>query len=92
MAAADWPRHVAELEDVGFTVVPGVFTQEFCARARAHMDDILAPRDTSKGGAASREPAEPPELVSQLGAVHGEIRARTREAQRSNCGPHHLFC
>ena len=66
MAAADWPRHVAELEDVGFTVVPGVFTQEFCARARAHMDDILAPRDTSKGGAASARHPIPGAIMAEI--------------------------
>ena len=66
MAPTDWPRHVAELEDVGFTVVTDVFTPEFCARARAHLDGILAPRDPSKGGAASARHPIP-------GAIMGEI-------------------
>jgi hypothetical protein len=65
-APTDWPRHIAELEAVGFTVVPGVFTPDFCARMRAHMDTILAPRDPSQGALVSRRHPLPGSIMGEL--------------------------
>ena len=54
MADCRWARHIGELEDQGWSVVPDIWTLETCARARAHLDDILAPRDPGKGAVVAR--------------------------------------
>ena len=48
----DVQRHVAEVEERGYTVVPGAIPASLCARARAHMDALLAPPAPEGGGSA----------------------------------------
>ena len=43
----DVGRHVAEVEELGYTVVPGAIPLDLCARARAHMDSLLPPPPTA---------------------------------------------
>ena len=50
--AGDALQHVAEIEECGYTIVPGAIPPELCARAKAHMDAVLEPPAAAGGGSA----------------------------------------
>ena len=66
-ASRDWDVHAAELEDRGYTIVPDVLPLELCARARDHMDGLLAL--PAPGGAASRSHPIPGGIMGELATV-----------------------
>jgi|EP01046_Picozoa_sp_COSAG06_P027384 hypothetical protein len=62
----DWPRHIEELETVGYTVVPDVFPPTLCARAREHMDALLPTRDPEASAAHYRSHPIPGAIMAEL--------------------------
>ena len=65
-APVDFSQHIDDLETQGFTVIPGVFSPEFCARARAHMDEILVPPDQPRSAAAARSHPIPGSIMAEM--------------------------
>ena len=62
----DLARHVAEVEKSGYTVVPGVFPVELCARAISHMDAVLEPCKEQHHGPVSRSHPIPGSVMAEL--------------------------
>jgi len=65
----DLARHVVEIEEAGYTIVPGVFPPELCARAAAHMDEMLEGREALRvpgRGPAARSHPIPGNVKGQL--------------------------
>ena len=79
-APLDLARHLAEVEDVGFTIVPGVFPLDLCERMAEHTDAMLAPQElqhlTGAGLTENRGPVARSHPIP--GSVMGEVFSTPR--------------
>jgi ectoine hydroxylase-related dioxygenase (phytanoyl-CoA dioxygenase family) len=69
----DVQRHVAEVEERGYTVVPGAIPASLCARARAHMDALLAPPAPEGGGSEGCGHPFPGPIMAELCSAPGVL-------------------
>jgi ectoine hydroxylase-related dioxygenase (phytanoyl-CoA dioxygenase family) len=78
-------RHLAELEEVGFTVIRGFLDRPTCARLRAHTDRILGPIQPEQGWKDCRHPmpcdGTGEVLAEMVTETHLELARRQLHAQ-----------